>query len=138
MGLTLIDAGVLVGFLDSNDAHHYAAGRELQRAQRRGDKLAIPASAFAEAMVSPSLTGQSAIDTVLEFVDRLPLTVVAFETTIALIAARLRARHGQKLKLPDALVVATAIRSEAEILVTTDRGWPSKTHLGFKGQLIRL
>jgi len=44
-------------------------------------------------------------------------------TPIARKAARLRAIH-KSLKLPDALVVATAIHCEAQRLVTTDRKWP--------------
>lgn len=138
MGLTLIDAGVLIGFLDSNDAHHLSAGREFQRAQQRGDRMAIPASAFAETLVTPSRTGESAIQAVRDFVDRLPLAIAVLDVDTAVVAASLRSRHGQKLKLPDALVVATAIQSEAEVLVTTDRGWPTKSELGFGGQLIRI
>jgi predicted nucleic acid-binding protein len=57
---------------------------------------------------------------------------------VAIIAAQIRARHGQRLKLPDALVIATAINSEADVLVTTDRGWPSRTKLGFAGIIVTI
>jgi hypothetical protein len=33
--------------------------------------------------------------------------------------------HGTKLRLPDALVVATAVELRAGLLLTTDAGWPS-------------
>jgi predicted nucleic acid-binding protein len=39
-------------------------------------------------------------------------------------AAILRARH-RLLRLPDALVVATAAVSGADRLITTDRKWPT-------------
>jgi hypothetical protein len=39
-------------------------------------------------------------------------------------AAELRARHGNRLRLPDALVVATAIVLEADRVVTTEARWP--------------
>jgi len=64
--------------------------------------------------------------------------VAELDIDTAVVAARLRARHGQKVKLPDALVIATAIHVEAGVLVTTDRGWPPKSKLGFEGNLIKL
>jgi hypothetical protein len=36
----------------------------------------------------------------------------------------LRARHGTRLRLPDALVLATALHLAADRAVTTDAGWP--------------
>ena len=39
-------------------------------------------------------------------------------------AARLRAEHGPALRVPDALVVASARVLHAQHLLTTDRGWP--------------
>ncbi len=39
-------------------------------------------------------------------------------------AAVLRARH-RSLKLPDAVVIATAEHSSADHLITTDRKWPT-------------
>ncbi len=138
MGLTLIDAGVLIGFLDSNDTHHLAARGALVGARNRGDQLAIPASAFAEALVSPSRAGQAAVRSVRDFADRLPLVISALDAEIAVVAASLRAKHGQRLRLPDALVVASAIHSGADVLITTDRNWPTKRVLGYRGSLITL
>jgi predicted nucleic acid-binding protein len=138
MGLTLIDAGVLIGFLDGNDAHHGGARRQLNEALDRRDPLAIPASAFAEALVAPSGAGASAVQAVCDLVERIPLVVLDVDVGIALVAADVRARWGQKLRLPDALVVATAIRLGAEVLVTTDRRWPSAADLGYDGNMIIL
>jgi predicted nucleic acid-binding protein len=138
MGLTVIDAGILIGFFDASDVHHLGAKRELANAQQRGDQIAIPASALAEALVSPSRHGESSVTGILEFIERLPVVVAELDIDTAVVAARLRARHGQKVKLPDALVIATAIHVEAGVLVTTDRGWPPKSKLGFEGNLIKL
>ena len=138
MGLTVIDAGILIGFFDDSDAHHLGAKRELANGRQRGDQIAVPASALAEALVSPARDGESSITVIREFIDRFPLVVAELDTETAVVAARLRARHGQKLKLPDALVIATAIRHGADVLITTDRGWPTKSKLGFEGNLIRL
>ena len=138
MGLTVIDTGVLIGFFDESDAHHLGASKELANARQRGDQIAVPASALAESLVAPARDGEPLITAVCEFIERLPLLIVELDSDVALVAARLRARHGQKLKLPDALVVATALRHGADVLVTTDRGWPTKRSLGFDGLLIVL
>ncbi|MHB8191578.1 MAG: type II toxin-antitoxin system VapC family toxin [Ferrimicrobium sp.] len=138
MGLTVIDADILIGFFDGSDEHHLGAKRELANARERGDQIAVPASALAEALVSPVRNGESAVTAIREFIERLPLVVAELDIEIAVVAARLRARHGQRLKLPDALVIATAIQKEAGVLVTTDRGWPTKSKLGFGGNLVRL
>lgn len=138
MGLTVIDAGVLIGFFDESDAHHLGASKELANARQRGDQIAVPASTLAESLVSPARDGESSITAVREFIEHLPLAIVELDRDVAIVAARLRARHGQKLKLPDALVVATALRHGADVLVTTDRGWPTKRSLGFDGLVIVL
>jgi len=138
MELTVIDAGILIGFFDESDAHHLGAKRELANARQRGDQIAVPASALAEALVSPARAGESSVTAILEFVERFPLVVAELDIDTSVVAARLRARHGQKLKLPDALVIATAIQRGAGVLLTTDRGWPPKGKLGFEGNLIKL
>ena len=47
MGVTVLDAGVLIGFLDANDTHHAAAHQAFADARDRGDSIMMPASAFA-------------------------------------------------------------------------------------------
>ena len=39
-------------------------------------------------------------------------------------AAELRARHGKRLRLSDALVIATALHLHADRILATDREWP--------------
>lgn len=128
MGLTVLDAGVIIGFLDSNDAHHPAALGALRDARDRNDRLILPASAFAEILVGPHRKGAKAIAAVQALVQRVPLEIHPLDADIALAAAALRARHGS-LKLPDALVIATADDLHADHLVTTDRRWPSRSKL---------
>ncbi len=138
MGRTDIDAGILIGFFDGGDAHHLGSKRELVNARQRGDQRAVPASALAEAMVSPARDGESSVTAIRAFIERLPLVVAELDIETAVVAARLRARHGQKLRLPDALVIATAIRREAAVLLTTDRARPAKSKLGFAGNLVKV
>lgn len=128
MGLTVLDAGVIIGFLDANDAHHGAAHAALRDAQGRNDRLVLPASAFAETLVGPSRKGTAEIAVVRHLVARIPLDVEPLDAEVAVVAAAVRARH-PSLRLPDALVIATAKHLKADHLVTTDRHWPSRTKL---------
>ena len=131
MGLTVVDAGVIIGFLDTNDTHHGAARSALADAQSRNDRLVLPASALAEILVGPSRRGEAAVAAVRGLVDRVPIEVEPLDVEIAVAAAALRARH-PTLKLPDALVIATASHLEADHLITTDRRWPSQSVLRLK------
>jgi predicted nucleic acid-binding protein len=134
MGLTVLDAGVLIGFLDANDAHHTASHNALSDARSRNDRLVLPASAFAEILVGPSRKDTAAVTAVRDLVDRVPLDVEPLEAEIAVAAAAIRARH-RSLKLPDALVIATAGHLDADHLITTDQGWPSRSKLKLRASI---
>ena len=137
MGLTVFDAGVLIGFLDRNDAHHASAVRAMRDALSRGDRLGVPASAYAETLVGPFRSGAAAVATVRRMHDRVPIEVEPLDRDIASAAADLRARH-PALKLPDALVIATASVLNADVLITTDRRWPSRKKLGLHATIAQL
>lgn len=124
-----LDAGVVIGFLDANDAHHPSAARVLARSLHSGHRLAMAASAFAECLVGPARRGARAVHTVDELVERLPIEIVDLDARISRRAAALRAKH-TSIRLPDALVIATASQSSARELVTTDRRWPTARKLG--------
>jgi predicted nucleic acid-binding protein len=130
MGLIHLDTGVVIGLLDTTDAHHESATDALAGAIRSGDRMAMAASAFAECLVGPSRRGRSAVDTVNELFARLPIEVVDLSADIARFAASIRAKH-TSVRLPDALVIATAAHAEADRLITTDRRWPTARKLGF-------
>ena len=124
MGLTHLDAGVIIAFLDGADAHHDAARSALSTALDNADRISIAASALAECLVGPARRSTKAVDLVRTVIDRLPVSVVHLDEEVATQAAMLRARH-RSLKLPDALVIATAELSSADRLITTDRKWPT-------------
>ncbi|MBI2704569.1 MAG: type II toxin-antitoxin system VapC family toxin [Actinobacteria bacterium] len=137
MGLTVLDAGVIIGFLDANDAHHRTAHTALRDARDRNDRLVLPASAFAELLVGPSRKGAAEVTVARSLVDRVPIDIEPLGVDVAAAAAALRARH-RSLKLPDALVIATASHLKADHLVTTDRHWPSKTKLELKATITEI
>ncbi len=90
MGLTVLDAGIIIAVLDADDAHHHAARAALHDALDRGERLALPASAYAEAMVGPQRSHPDAVATVDAFIDALPATVEPATRDIARAAAALR------------------------------------------------
>ena len=137
MGLIHLDAGVIIGFLDAGDAHHQKSRAALTSALHNADHLAVAASALTECLVGPARRGEPAIHTVRNLVDRLPISIIALDVEIATTAARLRAAH-RAIRLPDALVIATAIEQSADHLITTDRKWPSAKALKFKGVITQL
>jgi predicted nucleic acid-binding protein len=137
VGLTVLDKGVLIAVLDGSDVHHQGASSALRREIASGNRLVVPASAYAELLVGPSGRGASATATatVDAFLDALPATVEPVSRAAARIAAGLRARRRGRpgcsgvrrgLRLPDALVIGTAIALDADLVLTTDRGWPTR------------
>jgi len=125
VGLTVLDAGVIIAILDASDVHHKAAASALTVAREHGDILVLPASAYTECLVSPYRRGPEAVSVVDSFIDALPAGIEPASRAIASGAAELRARHAGGLRLPDALVVATAIVLGADQVITTDSRWPA-------------
>ena len=103
MDLTVLDAGVLIAVLNFDDAHHERARAALSAARSRGDRLIVPASAYAEILVAPLRQSAARGDAVDDFLEALPASVEPATREIARRAAELRARHGTRLRLPDAL-----------------------------------
>lgn len=125
MALTILDAGVVIALLDGQDVHHAAAEDAVREAYAAGDELVLPASAYAESLVAPLRRGAAAAAVVDDLLDALPVRVAPITRATARAAADLRARHGRVLRLPDALVVATAVELGADRLLTTDTRWPA-------------
>lgn len=118
MGALILDASVLIGLLDRADAHHARAVSDVERADRNGSALATAASAYSETLVAfarAARTAEARDALAAMGIDVRPLTA-----TIAERAAELRAHH-RTLRLPDALVLATAQAHDADLL-TYDHG----------------
>jgi predicted nucleic acid-binding protein len=117
--LSVLDASVLIALLDEKDA-----GRPVARAavdESKGDHdLLIPLTAFSESIVAPyrrsRRDGQRA-EAALAALG----TLVDVTRDIASRAAQLRATR--QIKLPDALILATAMQLAADQILTLDRRW---------------
>ena len=121
MALIVVDASVVIGFLDAGDDHHAAAVAALEASASHD--LVLPATAYAEVLVAPARKGSSAVARVEEALSALAVRLEAVTPAIARAAATLRARH-RFLRLPDALVLATGEVLGASMVLTADRAWP--------------
>jgi predicted nucleic acid-binding protein len=118
----VLDAGVIIGALDSADAHHQASAAALAGLSR--DELVVPASVLAEVLVRPYSRGPKMVQTVERFLADVGARIHPLDTPCAHAAARLRALN-PSLRLPDALTVGTAAVLGGTVL-TTDKRWPQQ------------
>jgi predicted nucleic acid-binding protein len=123
VGTVVIDASVVIATLDPADAHHAVAARSIDSAHRAGHTLSVPTSALAETLVSEARLGGRAaahrrLDAILHFFG--PSRVLDYD--VAVQAAELRAIH-RWLRLPDALVLATALVDDVDAVLTADGRW---------------
>ena len=120
MAVIVLDASVVIAFLDAADPLHARATSAM--ADHRGDQLVFPASAYAEALVMPYRRGSVAVERIDQFVRDFAIRIAPAGPEIAHLAARLRARH-RTLRLPDALVLATGDSLNADRVLTGESGW---------------
>lgn len=124
MESVVIDASVVLALFDPEDALHTSAATDVRKRRAAGDDFVIPASVLAEVLVGAARLGDAEFDT------RRDLTIAAFgqphpvDEAVAVAAAKWRARH-RSLRLPDALVVATADVVGADTVLTGDKRWQS-------------
>ena len=118
MATVVLDADVLIGFLYAADSQHEQAVSLLAPYLLPGHRVMIGASVYSEVLVGPVRTGRPGI--VDDFLASARIAVVPIDRPIARRAAELRAAH-RALRLPDALALATALETPAELL-TLDEG----------------
>ena len=120
MALVVLDASVVIAFLDPADALHGAAVEAI--GERQHDELAVPASVYAEILVAPYRRGPEVVAEVEAFLADFAVRIETLTPAIARAAARLRS-ESRSLRLPDALVLATADELEADTVLTGDESW---------------
>jgi predicted nucleic acid-binding protein len=115
----VLDSDAIVGFLDRDDALHEEADAAI-RDLVRGQRLLVSVVTYAEVLTGAKLCRHGE-DHVRGFFSRLISGVLPVDTTVADMAAGLRARS-RSLRMPDALIVATAeIEPDVGVIVTGDR-----------------
>jgi predicted nucleic acid-binding protein len=123
VALVALDASVVIAFLSPKDAHHEAAVSALR--EHEDDELVLPAVAYAEVLVGPYARGSDAVEVVRGFVADMRISIEPVSDAIAERAAELRAQA--KIRMPDALVLATGDVLDADTILTADDRWP-KVH----------
>jgi predicted nucleic acid-binding protein len=118
VGIALLDTSIVIAALNRHDALHQAASRAV-RTERDRHGLAISALTYAEVLVGPLRAGPAAVEIVERFAAQ--AQVLDVSPGIAPLAAELRATRG--LGLPDAVIVATGLRHQADVILTGDVRW---------------
>jgi hypothetical protein len=117
VALVVLDTSVIIGFLDPEDALHEACVAAISKHQH--DDLVAPASVYAEILVAPYRVGPDAVAEIEAFVSDFAIRVEPVTASVARAAARLRGER-TALRIPDALVLATAEEIAADMLLTGD------------------
>lgn len=113
MEALILDASVLIGLLDTADAHHARSIDDVEAADKAGRQLLVPASAYSETLVA--FARAQRIGDARDAIAAMGITVTPLTADVAERAAELRARH-EPLRLPDAIVLATAHQLDGELL----------------------
>ncbi|WP_284229937.1 type II toxin-antitoxin system VapC family toxin [Arenivirga flava] len=111
--MIVVDANILIAFLDRDEAHHAAVVDSL--AMTADEALASTALTIAEALVHPSLAGTAS--DAERALDSIGLQRLVLGGSDARSLAELRARS--RLRMPDAVVLHAAQQHHAT-LCTTD------------------
>jgi predicted nucleic acid-binding protein len=122
VAVIVLDASVIIAFRRTADALHARAAAAFRAHSM--DEFVLPASAYSETLVSPMRVGVHEVGLLDQFIAEFPIRIVTITPEIARRAARLRADTAS-LRLPDALVLATADVLEAPVVLTGYARWLS-------------
>lgn len=114
----VLDSDAVVGFLDQDDALHDAADEAI-RGLASGQRLLASVVTYAEVLTGAQL-GHHDEDQVRGFFSQLISEVLPVDITVADKAAEFRS-HVASLRMPDALILATAeTNADVDLIVTGD------------------
>jgi predicted nucleic acid-binding protein len=131
----VLDSGVVVGFLDRQDALHGAADAAV-RELVRGQRMLASVVTYAEVLTGARL-GHHNEDDVAGFFAGLLSAVLPVDVAVAEKAADLRSRI-KALRMPDALILATAETDpEVDLIVTGDQRLSKVSGLRVNVRLLR-
>jgi predicted nucleic acid-binding protein len=119
MGVALLDSNTVIGFLDADDLMHQAADAAV-RAAAAEHVFAVSVVTVAELLTGAKL-GHHDERTVRRFFAQMISRRIPLGEPAAERAAELRAAH-RALKMPDALILATADLN-ADVVLTGDDRW---------------
>jgi predicted nucleic acid-binding protein len=124
VGTIVLDTSVVLGVLDTSDVHHRTAARSITEHTEAGAQFGLPASVLSEVLVSEARRGHPEVEQRRVHLVSMFGPIRPIDEEVAVAAAHLRAEH-RSLRLPDALVIATGIVDDADIILTADKRWSS-------------
>lgn len=145
MGLTLLDSSTIIGYLDATDLLHEDAVAKVEATVASGNGLAISVVTWAE-ILHGALLGHREESIVRGFVEDFGVEIIAADAATAERAAELKtayarkARGGrvQKLRTPDAFILATAdLVAEVDLVIAGDDQWATVPGVRPRIRLIR-
>lgn len=120
MGLGLLDSGVIVGFLDADDAFHRSSRAAIASARGVGHGFIASAVTYTEMLTGVAL-GHHDPAIVRGFFRDVIAEIIPVDVDVAERAAQLRGSH-KSLKTPDALTLATG-ELYADLVLISDDQW---------------
>lgn len=108
-GVIILDANVLIGFLDATDPHHAASVDLLER--RFVDGFGSSVLTVSEALVHPTRVGRQ--DAAMAALLRIGVQVIALSASDAAVLAHVRNEY--RLRMPDAVALHTALSTSSEL-----------------------
>jgi predicted nucleic acid-binding protein len=122
VGTVVLDTSVIIAVLDPGDALHSLAAGAVREAREAGHRFGVPTSVLAETLVLAARHGEAELDHRRAQLRRAFGAPEPLTENIAVAAARLRAQRAS-LRLPDAIVIATAQELDAAQALTADKRW---------------
>lgn len=107
--MIILDANVLIGFLDANDPHHVASLDLLERHFAEGFGSSV--LTVAEALVHPTRAGSQ--DAAHSALQKIGVRLLAASAGDALDLAQVRVAY--RLRMPDAVALHTALSTESQL-----------------------
>jgi predicted nucleic acid-binding protein len=101
----VLDVDILIGALDSSDAHHQQSRRLFVAWREQDDALLVSVVNLSEVLVAPAVD-QKRLRSARQAVAALGVTIHSPTEAIGVYASRLRSRH--PISLPDGYLLATA------------------------------
>lgn len=118
MGTLILDTSVVIGLLDTADQNHARAVDDVEAADRAGQRLLLPATAYTEALTAFALAGRT--DEASEAIKAMGISVAELTEGIGRRAGALRRRH-KRLRPAEAIALATAQEHDGTLLSYDDR-----------------
>lgn len=110
----ILDANVVIAYLDSTDPHHARTVELLNDRQRDG--FASSALTVAEALVHPTRTGQH--DAALAALNTIGLLIVPVAESDVMGLARIRSQY--RVRMPDAVALHLAVATTSQLATFDD------------------